>query len=291
VITKAVIPAAGAGTRLLPATKSQPKEMLPILDTPAIQYVVQEAVDAGIRDILIVTGRGKRAIEDHVDRSPELEAHLEGGRDVAALSTIRSLGEMARIHYVRQPTQAGLGDAIAQTEAFVGREPFAVLLGDTILEAEVPVIRQLAEAHSEYGTPVLAVEEVPPEKVQHYGIVEGRSLGSGVTQVQNLLEKPLPGESDSTTAIAGRYILTPDIFDALRRTKPGRNEEIQLTDALAGMVPNTSMVALTIRGRRFDIGNKEEYLRTILAFAMKREGYRDVVRTVLKEDPNAEGFP
>jgi len=290
-ITKAVIPAAGAGTRLLPATKAQPKEMLPILDTPTIQYVVQEAVDAGIRDILIVTGRDKRAIEDHFDRSPELEAHLERRGDTAALSSVRALGEMARIHYVRQATQAGLGDAIAQARAFVEGAPFAVLLGDTVLEAEVPVIGQLAEAHLEYGTPILAVEEVPPEKVQRYGIVEGKPLGPGRIQVQRLVEKPLPGESDSALAIAGRYILTPGIFEALGRTSPGRNDEIQLTDALAGLLPGTPMVAVAIRGRRFDIGNKEDYLRAILAFAMKREGYRDLVRSALEESLRSEGSP
>jgi UTP--glucose-1-phosphate uridylyltransferase len=283
-ITKAVIPAAGAGTRLLPATKAQPKEMLPILDTPAIQYVVQEAVDAGIRDILIVTGRDKRAIEDHFDRSPELEAHLERRGDGAALAAVRQLEEMARIHYVRQPTQAGLGDAIAKAEAFVGGEPFAVLLGDTVLEAEVPVIRQLVEAHREHGTPVLAVEEVAPEKVQRYGVVEGGPLGGGFLRVGRLVEKPLAGESDSTLAIAGRYILTPGVFEALRETKPGRNNEIQLTDALVRMLADTPIVAVTIRGRRFDIGTKEDYLRTLLAFALKREGYRDIVRSALEED-------
>ncbi len=278
-ITKAVIPAAGAGTRLLPATKAQPKEMLPILDTPAIQYVVQEAVDAGIEDILFVTGRDKRAIEDHFDRNLELESHLERRGDDSALRVVRSLGELARIHYVRQPTQAGLGDAIACARAFVGDEPFAVLLGDTVIDAPVPVTRQLMDAYEEHQAPVLAVEEVPAEKVSRYGIVEGTSLGPGRLRVRRLVEKPLPGETDSTLAIAGRYILTPEVFEALRATGPGRNNEIQLTDALAGMLEDGPMVAVSIEGRRFDIGNKLDYLNTVLAFALKREEFAGVIES------------
>jgi len=284
-ITKAVIPAAGAGTRLLPATKAQPKEMLPILDTPAIQYVVQEAVDAGIEDILFVTGRDKRAIEDHFDRNLELESHLERRGDDSALRAVRSLGELARIHYVRQPTQAGLGDAIACARAFVGDEPFAVLLGDTVIDAPVPVTRQLMDAYEEHQAPVLAVEEVPAEKVSRYGIVEGTSLGPGRLRVRRLVEKPLPGETDSTLAIAGRYILTPEVFEALRATGPGRNNEIQLTDALAGMLEDGPMVAVSIEGRRFDIGNKLDYLNTILAFALKREEFAGVIKSFVASLP------
>ncbi len=280
-ITKAVIPAAGAGTRLLPATKAQPKEMLPILDTPAIQLVVQEAVDSGIEDILIVTGRDKRAIEDHFDRNPELEGHLERRGDEAALTAIRSVGELARIHYVRQPTQAGLGDAIGYARAFVGDEPFAVLLGDTVMDAPVPVTRQLIEVFEENRVPVLAVEEVPPEKVGRYGIVEGTALGPRQHRVLRLVEKPLPGETHSTLAIAGRYILTREVLDALEATAPGRNDEIQLTDALAHVLGAKSMIAVSIRGRRFDLGNKEDYLRTVLAFAQKQERFLQVLREVL----------
>jgi UTP--glucose-1-phosphate uridylyltransferase len=279
VITKAVIPAAGAGTRLLPATKAQPKEMLPILDTPAIQYVVQEAVDAGIRDILIVTGRDKRAIEDHFDRSPELETHLERRGDADALAAVRALGRMARIHYVRQPVQAGLGDAIGHARAFVGREPFAVLLGDTIMDATVPVTRQLLEAWQEHGAPILAVEHVPPEKVGRYGIVEGTPLEPRRLRVDRLIEKPRPGETASTLAIAGRYILTPKVFEALETTRPGRNDEVQLTDALASLLREGPMVAVPIQGRRYDMGDKADYLRTILDFALRREEYAEVVRS------------
>ncbi len=280
-ITKAVIPAAGAGTRLLPVTKAQPKEMLPILDTPAIQYVVQEAVDAGIEDILIVTGRDKRAIEDHFDPNPELETHLQRRGDENALKVVRSLGDLARIRYVLQPTQAGLGDAVACARAFVGDEPFAVLLGDTVMDAPVPVTRQLMDSFEENQVPVLAVEEVPAEKVSRYGIVEGTSLGPRQFRIGRLVEKPAPGETDSTLAIAGRYVLTPAVFDALETTKPGRNDEIQLTDALAAMLEETPMVAVSIEGRRFDIGNKQDYLRTVLAFALKREEFAVVVEEFL----------
>ena len=285
-ITKAVIPAAGAGTRLLPATKAQPKEMLPILDTPAIQYVVQEAVDAGIQDILIVTGRDKRAIEDHFDRNLELESHLEWRGDDSALRAVRSLGELARIHYVRQPTQAGLGDAIGCARGFVGEEPFVVLLGDTVIDAPVPVTRKLMDAYEEHRAPVVAVEDVPAEKVSRYGIVEGTPLGPGTLRVNRLVEKPLQGETDSTLAIAGRYVLTPEVFDALRATRPGRNNEIQLTDALAGMLEQGPMVAVSIEGRRFDIGNKLDYLNTVLAFALKREEFAGVIRSFLATLPD-----
>ena len=285
-ITKAVIPAAGAGTRLLPATKAQPKEMLPILDTPAIQYVVQEAVDAGIQDILIVTGRDKRAIEDHFDRNLELESHLEWRGDDSALRAVRSLGELARIHYVRQPTQAGLGDAIGCARGFVGEEPFVVLLGDTVIDAPVPVTRKLMDAYEEHRAPVVAVEDVSAKKVSRYGIVEGTPLGPGTLRVNRLVEKPLPGETHSTLAIAGRYVLTPEVFDALRATRPGRNNEIQLTDALAGMLEQGPMVAVSIEGRRFDIGNKLDYLNTVLAFALKREEFAGVIRSFLATLPD-----
>jgi UTP--glucose-1-phosphate uridylyltransferase len=281
-ITKAVIPAAGAGTRLLPATKAQPKEMLPILDTPTIQYVVQEAVDAGIEDILFVTGRGKRAIEDHFDRNVELEAHLEQRGEDDALHTIRDLAELATIHYVRQPTQAGLGDAIRCARAFVGEEPFAVLLGDTVIKAAVPVIRQLIQAYEEHEGPVLAVETVPADKVGRYGIVEGTRLNAETVGVTRLIEKPLPDETDSTLAIAGRYVLTPEVFEALEATQPGRNNEIQLTDALATMLQRTSMVAVSFAGRRYDIGNKLDYLNAILAFALEREEFTETIRSFSK---------
>ncbi len=288
-ITKAVIPAAGAGTRLLPATKAQPKEMLPILDTPTIQYVVQEAVDAGIENILLVTGRDKRAIEDHFDRNAELESHLEERGDKTALEVVRNLAQLARIHYVRQPTQAGLGDAIRCARAFVGDEPFAVLLGDTVIDAPVPVTRQLIHAYEEHPGPILAVEDVPAQKIGRYGIVEGTPLGDGRIRVEKLIEKPRPGETSSTMAIAGRYVLTPEVFDALEMASPGRNDEIQLTDALAGMLAQTPMVAVPIQGRRYDIGNKLDYLSAILAFALKRDEFAGTIRSFIASLPDARG--
>jgi UTP--glucose-1-phosphate uridylyltransferase len=276
-IKKAVIPAAGAGTRLLPATKAQPKEMLPILDIPTIQFVVQEAVDSGIEDILFITGRDKRAIEDHFDNNTELEAHLDRRGDEAALRTVRELASMARIHYVRQPTQAGLGDAVRLARAFVGVDPFVVLLGDTVFDADTPVTRRLIEAYEQHQTPVIAVEDVPAEIVSRYGIVEGTDLEQGGIRVRRLIEKPLPVETDSTLAIAGRYVLTPEVFDTLDTTGPGKNNEIQLTDALATMLPDTSIVAVKVEGRRYDIGNKQYYLRAILDFAHQRDEFKDVI--------------
>jgi UTP--glucose-1-phosphate uridylyltransferase len=278
-IRKAVIPVAGAGTRLLPATKAQPKEMLPILDTPAVQYVVQEAVDSGIEEILFVTGRGKRAIEDHFDRNLELEAHLARRGDAEALAGVQRLGEMARIHYVRQTTQAGLGDAILCAETFVGSDPFVVLLGDTVMDSRVPVAAQLMAAFQEHRVPVLGVETVPAEKVNRYGIVEAELGEAGELRVRGLTEKPLPGETPSTLAIAGRYVLTPEVFKALRETEPGKNEEVQLTDALAGLLATVPMIALPIHGRRYDIGNKTDYLNTILAFASKKEEFAEILES------------
>jgi UTP--glucose-1-phosphate uridylyltransferase len=281
VITKAVIPAAGLGTRLLPATKAQPKEMLPIIDTPAIQFVVQEAVDAGVEDILIVTGRDKRAIEDHFDRNVELEMHLERRGDDEALLAVRSLADLARVHYVRQPTQAGLGDAIRCARAFVGDQPFAVLLGDTLIDARVPVTRRLIEAYEEHKAPVVAVDNVPADKVGRYGIVGATPLGDRLYRVDRLVEKPLPEEAPSTLAVAGRYVLTPDVFGALDSVGPGKNDEIQLTDALASLLERTPIIAVPIDGQRYDIGNKLDYLKTVLAFALKREEFAEPLKAFI----------
>lgn len=280
-ITKAVIPAAGVGTRLLPAAKAQPKVMLPILDTPAIQYVVQEAVDAGIEEVLIVTGRDERVIERHFDRDAELESHLARRGDVAALDTVRRLARLARMHYVRQPVPLGLGDAVRCARTFVGEDPFAVLLGDTVIDAPIPVIRQLIEAYEQERAPMVAVEDVPAEKIHCYGIVEGTPRRDGRIQVNRLIEKPRPGETRSTTAVAGRYVLTPQVFDALDDTKPGRNDEIQLTDALARMLEHGPIVALPFRGQRYDIGDRLAYLNAILAFALERDEFAEAVRSFI----------
>jgi UTP--glucose-1-phosphate uridylyltransferase len=286
-ITKAVIPAAGVGTRLLPATKALPKVLLPILDIPAIQYVVQEAVDAGIEDILIVTGRDARAIADHFDRNAQLESLLEQRGDRTALEAVRRLTRLARIQYVSQPSQLGLGDAIRCARAFVRDDPFAVLLGDTVIDAPVPVTRALIRAYEENRTPVLAVEQVPAEKAGRYGIVEGTPLENGTVRIGRLIEKPRPGETASTLAVAGRYVLTPEVFAALDAAKPGRNDEIQLTDALAGLLPGTPMVAVPIEGRRYDIGDRLGYLRTILAYALKREEFAGAIRAFIASLPRA----
>jgi UTP--glucose-1-phosphate uridylyltransferase len=286
-ITKAVIPAAGVGTRLLPATKALPKAMLPIVDTPAIQYVVEEAVDSGIENILIVTGPDTRGIEEHFARNPELDSFLEQRGDRTGLEAVRRLTHLARIQYVCQPNQLGLGDAIRHARDFVGDEPFAVLLGDTLIDSPIPVTQQLIQAYEQYRSPVLAVEVVPAQKVGRYGIVEGTPLGNGTVRVGRLIEKPRPGETASTLAVAGRYVLTPEVFAALDATKPGRNDEIQLTDALAGMLPRTPMVAVPIRGRRYDIGDKQDYLNTILAYALKRKEFAATIRAFIASRPQA----
>jgi UTP--glucose-1-phosphate uridylyltransferase len=267
-VRKAVIPAAGLGTRFLPATKAQPKEMLPIIDTPTIQYVVQEAVDSGIEDILIVTGKGKRAIEDHFDRNFELEDHLADEPDLR--NEMRRIADMANIHFIRQKDLNGLGDAIAYARQHVNNEPFAVLLGDTIVESVIPVTQQLVDIHNQYGCSVIAVEPVPRDKVDRYGIVGGKPLGDKLSEVNDLVEKPSLESAPSNLAIAGRYVLTPEIFKALEQTPRGKNDEIQLTDALRLLLRREKIYSYSIEGRRFDIGNKLDYLKTMVEFALKR---------------------
>ncbi len=282
-IKKAVIPAAGFGTRFLPATKAQPKEMLPIIDRPTIQYVVQEAVDSGIEDILIITGKGKRAIEDHFDRNHELETRLEEKEDQLLLDEMRRLSDMANLHYVRQRELNGLGDAIRYARHHVGNEPFAVLLGDTIMDAVIPVTQQLIDTYAQYGGSVIAVEEVPHDKVNRYGIVGGKTLSDRILQLDTLVEKPALSEAPSTLAIAGRYILTPDIFDMLDQTPAGKNNEIQLTDAMLLLLRRENLYAHRIEGKRHDIGNKLDFLKTTVEFALKRPEFADKFRTFLKE--------
>ncbi len=282
-IKKAVIPAAGFGTRFLPATKAQPKEMLPIIDRPTIQYVVQEAVDSGIEDILIITGKGKRAIEDHFDRNHELETRLEEKEDQLLLDEMRRLSDMANLHYVRQRELNGLGDAIRYARHHVGNEPFAVLLGDTIMDAVIPVTQQLIDTYAQYGGSVIAVEEVPHDKVNRYGIVGGTALSDRILQLDTLVEKPSVSEAPSNLAIAGRYILTPDIFDMLDQTPAGKNNEIQLTDAMLLLLRRENLYAHRIEGKRHDIGNKLDFLKTTVEFALKRPEFADKFRAFLKE--------
>lgn len=282
-IKKAVIPAAGLGTRFLPATKAQPKEMLPIIDTPTIQYVVQEAVDSGIEDILIISGKGKRAIEDHFDRNPELEALLEEKHETAMLNEIRHIGDMANIHFIRQKETNGLGDAIKYARCHVGNEPFAVLLGDTIIDTVIPATQQLIDIYEQYRSSVVSVETVPEDKVSRYGIIGGKKLSERLWQINQMVEKPEVGKSPSNLAFAGRYILTPGIFDALDATVPGKNNEIQLTDAMTILLKRESFYANLTVGTRFDIGNKMDYLKTIVHYGLKRKEFAEGFSAFLKE--------
>lgn len=282
-IKKAVIPAAGLGTRFLPATKAQPKEMLPIIDRPTIQYVVQEAVDSGIEDILIITGKGKRAIEDHFDRNYELETRLEEKEDQLLLDEMRRLSDMANLHYVRQRELNGLGDAIRYARHHVGNEPFAVLLGDTIMDSVIPVTQQLIDTYAQFGGSVIAVEEVPHDKVNRYGIVGGKSLSDRIFELDTLVEKPSISEAPSNLAIAGRYILTPEIFAMLEQTPVGKNNEIQLTDALLLLLKRENLYAHRIEGKRHDIGNKLDFLKTTVEFALKRPEFAGPFRAFLEE--------
>lgn len=282
-IKKAVIPAAGLGTRFLPATKAQPKEMLPIIDTPTIQYVVQEAVDSGIEDILIISGKGKRAIEDHFDRNTELESLLESKEDIRLYNEMRRIADMANIHFIRQKEINGLGDAIYYARHHTGNEPFAVLLGDTIIDSVIPVTQQLIDVYEQYKQTVLAVEVVPEDKVMRYGIVGGEKKSDNILQVSELIEKPSMEAAPSNLAIAGRYILTPEIYKALETTPRGKNNEVQLTDALKSLLIKENIVSHTIEGKRYDIGNKLDFLKTTVEFALRRKEFAKDFRQFLKE--------
>jgi len=282
-IRKAVIPAAGSGTRFLPATKAQPKEMLPIIDTPTIQYVVQEAVDSGIEDILIITGKGKRAIEDHFDRGVSLEQVLEDKGETALRDEMRRIADMANIHFIRQKQLNGLGDAVNHARRHIGDEPFAVLLGDTIVNSAVPATRQLIECYREYQSAIIAVEIVPDEKLPRYGIIGGKRINDTVHEVTALIEKPSIEESPSNLAIAGRYILTPDIFDILDELPPGKANEVQLTDGLRALRAKRRVYSCTITGKRYDIGDKLDYLKTQVEYGLMREEFKDAFAAFLKE--------
>ncbi len=287
-IKKAVIPAAGLGTRFLPATKAQPKEMLPIVDKPTIQYVVEEAVAAGIEDILIITGRGKRAIEDHFDYSVELEALLEEKERVAELQMIRAIPEMAQIYYVRQKEPLGLGHAVYCARKFVGREPFAVLLGDDIIASEVPCIGQLMAVYAEKGGTVLGVQPVDWPEVHKYGIVEG-AVGEGpLCRVKGLVEKPAREKAPSNIAVLGRYVLEPEIFAVLEHTVPGAGGEIQLTDALHELAASRTVWAYSFTGKRYDVGDRLGFLQATVEYALGREELsRDLaayLRRLVQED-------
>ncbi|NJE11018.1 UTP--glucose-1-phosphate uridylyltransferase GalU [Thermococcus sp. MAR1] len=279
-IRKAVIPAAGLGTRMLPITKSMPKEMLPIVDKPVIHYVVEEAIKAGIDDILIITGKGKRTIEDYFDRSFELEYYLREKGKLEELKQVEEIGEMVDIYYVRQKKPLGLGDAILHAEKHVNGEPFAVLLGDDIIVSEKPGIGQLIEVAREKEAPVIGVERVPQELVSRYGIVEGVKIGDGLYRVNNLVEKPSPSEAPSNVAIIGRYVLFPEIFDALRETPPGKGGEIQLTDALKVLLPQP-MFAKEITGKRYDVGSRLGFVRANIELSLAHEELREEIISLM----------
>jgi len=274
---KAVIPAAGLGTRFLPYTKAQAKEMIPVVDKPAIQYVVEEAADAGIRDILIVTGRGKRAIEDHFDANSEFEAHLAPGERNSALEDLASLLRKVRIMYVRQSSPRGLGDAVLQAESFVGTEPFAVLLGDD-LTFEPPCMGYLLDVHRRLHAPVIAMQKVPKEHVGRYGIATGNEVERGVFRLTTLVEKPSPSEVRSDLATIGRYVLTPAIFQHLRATGLGKGSELQLSDAIAGQLRQEAVYGVVYPGRRYDVGDKVGWLRATFELAMMRPDLKDSIR-------------
>ncbi|MBU5456164.1 UTP--glucose-1-phosphate uridylyltransferase GalU [Caproiciproducens sp. MSJ-32] len=274
-VRKAIIPAAGLGTRFLPATKAQPKEMLPIVDKPTIQYIIEEAVASGIEEILIITGRNKKSIEDHFDKSMELEAELEKNNKEEMLNMVRKISNIADIHYIRQKEPKGLGHAILCAKAFVGNEPFAVLLGDDVVDSETPCLKQLMECYNEYKTSILGVQTVPTDDVNKYGIVDGLHIEDRVYKVKNLVEKPTIEEAPSNVAILGRYIITPQIFKILEETKPGKGGEIQLTDALQTLINNEAMYAYNFEGRRYDVGDKLGFLKATIEFALKREELRE----------------
>lgn len=282
-IRKAVIPAAGFGTRFLPATKSQPKEMLPIVDTPVIQYVVEEAVQAGITDLLMIIGKGKRSIEEHFDRSFQLESQLEAQGKTVELQEMRRISELADIHFVWQKEMRGLGDAVNCARYHIHDEPFVILLGDTVIDAAKPAARQLVELHEELGQPVILLEEVEREKVSLYGVIDGQEIRPGVYRIRDFVEKPRPEQAPSNLVIAGRYLLTPDVFEFIQRTTPGKGGEIQLTEALRALVKTRPMYGLKLEGKRCDIGNKEGFIRTNIEFALKRNDMAAGLRQFIKQ--------
>ncbi len=281
-IKKAIIPAAGFGTRLLPATKSIPKEMIPIVDKPALQYVIEEAVEAGIEDILIITSRHKKAIEDHFDNLPELENLLEHTNKTDALKELRDITNLANIHYIRQKEAKGLGHAVGCAKAFVGNEPFAVILPDDIIYSSVSCLKQMTRMFDKYQTSIIGVQTVKENEVNRYGIVSGTKIDEKIYKVNGLVEKPPIEKAPSNIAIVGRYIITPEIFNILENIPPGALGEIQLTDGLLELVKNQEMYAYIFDGKRYDTGNKLGYLEAIVDFALKREDLRDEFKNYLK---------
>jgi len=278
---KAVIPAAGLGTRFLPATKAVPKELLPIVDIPTIQYVVQEIVDSGLTDVVIVNGRGKSAIEDHFDVSYELERTLEEKGKHELLRMVRDVSNMAHVVSVRQKNPLGLGHAVLMARRYVGDEPFAVLLGDVVIDAMVPCTKQLVDVYESHG-PVIALLAVPEDRTQHYGVISGQKVGDRLYHVEKLVEKPAPGTAPSNLSVLGRYVLPPSIFDVLERTRPGKGGEIQLTDALDALAQQGTLYGLETEGHLYDAGDRVGFIEATVAYALKRPELAKELRPVLQ---------
>jgi UTP--glucose-1-phosphate uridylyltransferase len=282
-IKKAVIPAAGLGTRFLPATKSIPKEMLPIVDKPTIQYIVEEIIDSGIEDILIITGRNKGSIEEHFDRAVELEYNLEENKKQELLDEVRKISKMINIHTVRQKDPKGLGHAVYCAKSFIGNEPFAVLLGDDVVDSKVPCLKQMMEVYDVYNSTILGVQEVERENVNKYGIVSGNKISDNIYVVNDLIEKPDIHNAPTNIAILGRYIIAPEIFDILENTKKGVGGEIQLTDGLRKLADIQDVYAYIFEGRRYDVGSKIGFLEATVDFALKRDDLKDSFKSYLNK--------
>nr|WP_238339168.1 UTP--glucose-1-phosphate uridylyltransferase GalU [Candidatus Manganitrophus noduliformans] len=284
-ITKAVIPAAGLGTRFLPATKASPKEMLPLVDKPLIQYVVEEAVGAGIREIIIITGRGKRAIEDHFDISFELEETLRQNGKLELMESLRKISDMADFCYIRQRQALGLGHAILSAKNLIGDEPFAVLLGDDIIDHPTSALQQMIDLYQKNQAPLIGIQKVPKSEVRQYGVIDAEAAVDGLYKINDLVEKPSPKEAPSNLAVIGRYILTPEIFELLEKTKPGKNNEIQLTDALKELARLRNMYGYVIQGKRFDAGDKLGFLKATVEMGLKNPELGKEFRKFLKDLP------
>ncbi|HKY74769.1 MAG TPA: UTP--glucose-1-phosphate uridylyltransferase GalU [Acidimicrobiia bacterium] len=282
-VRKAVIPAAGLGTRFLPATKSQPKEMVPVIDKPTIQYVVEEAVGAGITDILVITGRGKRAIEDHFDRNFELEFYLEEGKKHDELEQVQAISEMADIHYIRQRDPLGLGHAVSVARQHVGSEPFAVLLGDDIMVDDSKLLKSMLDVYERYGRSVVAVLEVAREDIKNYGCVTPEVMEENLVRVRSIVEKPKPEDAPSNLAVIGRYVFTPEIFDALDRITPGAGGELQLTDAMSLLLETQTVFGYSFETGRYDIGKKIDFLRATVELALDRDDLGDEFKAFLAD--------
>lgn len=287
-VKKAIIPAAGLGTRFLPATKAQPKEMLPIVDKPTLQYIIEEAVASGIEEILIITGRNKKSIEDHFDKSVELELELSQKGKTELLEEVRKISNMVNIHYIRQKEPKGLGHAIYVAKSFIGNDPFAVLLGDDIVYNEdTPVLKQMMDVYERFNTSILGVQEVSENDVHKYGIVDGKQLEENLYSVNGLVEKPQKENAPSNVAILGRYIINSEIFEILEHTKPGSGGEIQLTDALNELASKEAMKAYIFKGRRYDVGDKQGFLEATVEYALRdpnlKEPFLNYLKTIIKK--------